>query len=135
MIRRPEATRRELAAAQEQIAEQERQIERLRAQLSARQPVVQPPDDLTEIHGIGPKIARVLNEMGITTFRQIAEFSDADIQRVATGLSAFPDRIARDHWIDEAKRRHAAKYGEGGYVSVSGRINDATESLFSGERD
>ena len=39
-------------------------------------------DKLTKIKGIGPVAERQLNEQGITTFKQIAELSDDDIQRV-----------------------------------------------------
>ena len=39
-------------------------------------------DKLTKIKGIGPVAEKQLNEQGITTFRQIAELSDDDIQRV-----------------------------------------------------
>ena len=124
------AANQELKAVRERITQQERQIEGLRAQPEASSPHPErpasdenpgglpntaplPPDDLTEIHGIGPKIARMLNGFGITTFRQIAEFSEADIERVAAALHGFPDRIARDHWIDDARHKYEAKYGRG----------------------
>lgn len=69
-------------------------------------------DDLEEIHGIGPKIAGMLREMGIATFRQVASFTDDDIAVVSAALSAFPDRILRDDWMSSARERHAAAYGE-----------------------
>ncbi|MEM9677334.1 MAG: 30S ribosomal protein S2 [Pseudomonadota bacterium] len=39
-------------------------------------------DDLTEINGIGPVAKQQLNEQGITTFKQIAELTAEDVQRV-----------------------------------------------------
>lgn len=60
------------------------------------------PDDLTRIHGIGKVLNRRLREQGITTFRQIAEFTPADIARVTKVLD-FPGRIEREKWVDQAK--------------------------------
>ena len=39
-------------------------------------------DDLTLIEGIGPKIAELLNEAGITTFAQLADAEDENVQQV-----------------------------------------------------
>ncbi|QJD78516.1 50S ribosomal protein L17 [Spirosoma rhododendri] len=41
-------------------------------------------DDLTIIEGIGPKIAEMLNNAGITTFAQLADADDATVQQVLT---------------------------------------------------
>ncbi len=41
-------------------------------------------DDLTIVEGIGPKIAELLNNAGITTFAQLAEADDATVQQVLT---------------------------------------------------
>ena len=41
-------------------------------------------DDLVIIEGIGPKIAELLNNAGITTFAQLAEADDATVQQVLT---------------------------------------------------
>lgn len=41
-------------------------------------------DDLVIIEGIGPKIAELLNNAGITTFAQLADADDATIQQVLT---------------------------------------------------
>ncbi len=69
-------------------------------------------DDLKQIHGIGPVMERVLNRMGMFTFRQIAEWKDQDIEHMASELNTFPDRIRHDNWIDGAKEQHFLKYGE-----------------------
>lgn len=69
-------------------------------------------DDLKKIHGIGPVMERVLNRMGMFTFRQIAEWDQHDIEHVASELNTFPDRIHRDKWVDGAKQQHFLKYGE-----------------------
>ncbi|MCS6297503.1 MAG: hypothetical protein H8K09_14815 [Nitrospira sp.] len=69
-------------------------------------------DDLKQIHGIGPVMERVLNRMGMFTFRQIAEWKDQDVEHMASELNTFPDRIRHDNWIDGAKEQHFLKYGE-----------------------
>lgn len=70
------------------------------------------PDDLEgEIDGIGPVIVRKLAEIGVTTFRQIAEWTPEDTARIGDQLD-FKGRIEREDWIAQAKRAHAAKYGE-----------------------
>jgi predicted flap endonuclease-1-like 5' DNA nuclease/chromosome segregation ATPase len=69
-------------------------------------------DDLKKIPGIGPAFERVLNKMGIFTFRKIATWDAADMKRIADKLETAPDRIKRDKWIAEAKKEHFRKYGE-----------------------
>ena len=59
-------------------------------------------DDLTKIKGIGHVLKGKLNGLGITTFRQIAEFTEADIARVDAELD-FPGRIERERWVDQAR--------------------------------
>jgi predicted flap endonuclease-1-like 5' DNA nuclease len=70
------------------------------------------PDDLEgEIEGIGPVIGRKLAEIGITTFRQIASWTETDVERIGDEL-AFHGRIEREDWIGQARVAHLAKYGE-----------------------
>ncbi len=60
-------------------------------------------DDLKVIKGIGPVIEKKLNEQGIYTFQQIAEFSAEEIEQVSEALEFFPGRIARDNWVGQAQ--------------------------------
>ncbi len=71
-----------------------------------------PRDDLKKIYGIGPVLERILNGLGYYRFRDIARWSDAEIEQVARVLNSFPDRIRRDKWISQAKSLHQNKYGE-----------------------
>lgn len=66
-------------------------------------PVDSASDDLKRIKGVGPKLVSMLNEQGITTFAQIAAWSDADVERVDASLGRFQGRIARDKWVEQAK--------------------------------
>lgn len=70
-----------------------------------------PHDDLVRIHGVGPKIARLLESMGITSFRQVARFSADDVATVNEALEVFPGRIERDDWLGSARELHREVYG------------------------
>ncbi len=60
------------------------------------------PDDLTQIKGIGPKLAGSLQDAGIHHFWQIAALSNKDVEKVDAQLK-LSGRIARDSWIKQAR--------------------------------
>lgn len=59
-------------------------------------------DDLTQIKGLGPKLAALLTDLGVTRFEQIAAWDDAEIDRVDALLGRFQGRIRRDGWVEQA---------------------------------
>ncbi len=65
-------------------------------------------DDISLIGGIGPKILKGLTDMGVTTFAQIASWTDADVERIETELKQ-KGRVAREEWIEQAKELMAGK--------------------------
>ena len=67
------------------------------------QPKVYQKDDLTKIEGIGPFIEKKLNEVGITSFHQLATMDQSEIDRVTAAIQFFPGRIERDNWVGQAK--------------------------------
>ena len=67
------------------------------------------PDDLTRISGIGPRLAELLNGIGIFHIRQIAGWSEDDIPQVDARLGAFKGRIVRDDWVAQAKSIEAER--------------------------
>ena len=76
------------------------------------------PDNLQLLKGVGPKLAVLLNGLDVTSFRQIADWTDADVARIDPQLGAFQGRIARDNIVDQAgylargdKAGFEAKYG------------------------
>jgi predicted flap endonuclease-1-like 5' DNA nuclease len=69
-------------------------------------------DDLKLIFGIGPVLEKTLNKMDIYHFKQIANWSAADIERIDAQLVNFRGRIERDNWIKGAKQEHYKKYNE-----------------------
>ncbi|MEZ0396629.1 MAG: helix-hairpin-helix domain-containing protein [Anaerolineales bacterium] len=58
-------------------------------------------DDLVSLEGIGPKVAQVLKEAGITTFAALAEADAAKVQEIlnAAGLQMMNP----EGWIEQAK--------------------------------
>lgn len=78
-------------------------------------------DDLTRIKGLGPKLAAMLDTLGVTSYAQIAEWDDAEIDRVDSKLGRFQGRIRRDDWVAQAKLLAAgdesgfsARFGQNG---------------------
>ncbi len=61
-------------------------------------------DDLKCIRGIGPYLEQRLNEIGITTYSQIAKFNEVEINFVSQNIGPFPTRIKRDNWMKSAKQ-------------------------------
>ncbi len=69
-----------------------------------------PPDadDLTKIKGIATVLDKRLHELGIHTYRQIASWDDSHIREFSSRL-AFKDRIAREHWVEQARSLNEAR--------------------------
>jgi len=61
-------------------------------------------DDLTAIAGIGPGLARKLDDAGIKSYADIAAWSAADIDDIEKNVlgGRFVGRIQRDDWIGQA---------------------------------
>lgn len=76
-------------------------------------------DDLKRIKGLGPKLVTILAEQGITSFAQIAAWTDADVERVDAGLGRFQGRIVRDQWVEQAKLLAAGD--EAGFANKFGQ--------------
>lgn len=62
------------------------------------------PDDLELIYGVGPKLAKMLNEMGVWHYDQIAAWTPAELAWVDARLTGFKGRAVRDDWILQAKK-------------------------------
>jgi len=60
-------------------------------------------DDLKALSGVGPALEKKLHEAGVTTFAQIAGWSDADIAEMDEKLS-FKGRIEREGWVEQARK-------------------------------
>ncbi|MEJ8560655.1 50S ribosomal protein L21 [Yoonia sp. GPGPB17] len=58
-------------------------------------------DDLKKLSGVGPALEKKLLEAGVTTFAQIAAWTEADVAAMDEKLS-FKGRIEREGWIAQA---------------------------------
>jgi len=62
-------------------------------------------DDLQQIIGIGPLTEKALNDLGITSYPQLAELRRFEIERIADALQIVPETIERDDWVGNARRQ------------------------------
>ena len=60
-------------------------------------------DDLKEIKGVGPQLEKLLHDNGVTSFAQIAVWSDGDIDHFAEVIGRMGGRIRSDDWVGQAK--------------------------------
>lgn len=67
------------------------------------------PDDLKLIKGVAGVLEARLHDMGITTFKEITTWDEADMDRIDDHLG-FEGRIQRDDWQGQARRFHNEKY-------------------------
>jgi len=61
-------------------------------------------DDLELIWGVGPKLAKMLNAMGVWHFDQVASWTAEELAWVDARLTGFKGRATRDDWISQAKK-------------------------------
>jgi predicted flap endonuclease-1-like 5' DNA nuclease len=79
-----------------------------------------PPDDLLRLKGVGPKLAAMLNERGITRFDQITKLSPGQVETIDASLGAFRGRFERDRIQEQAD--YLARGDIGGYESKFGKL-------------
>ena len=65
-------------------------------------------DDLKVLSGVGPALEKKLHAAGVTSFAQIAAWTEADIAEFDEKLS-FKGRIEREGWVEQAKQLAAEK--------------------------
>lgn len=80
------------------------------------------PADLpvTQLKGLGPKVAARLAELGITHVGQLAAMSDDQAEALDAELGTFRGRMARDRWIEQA--RLLASGDVKGFEAAFGRL-------------
>ena len=61
-----------------------------------------PPDDLQRLKGLGPRLAAMLNQRGITRYEQLAGLTDTELDRLDAGLGSFAGRLRRDRVREQA---------------------------------
>ena len=108
-LNKEQVSKHELEVNLEEVRHQSERKEHIQSDfiseriLAATQIEKQDIDDLKEIKGIGPVIEKKLNMLGIVSFKQVSTFTDEAIHQIARAVKFFPDRIKRDHWVQQAK--------------------------------
>ncbi|MBW4330965.1 hypothetical protein KY084_08775 [Stakelama sp. CBK3Z-3] len=76
-------------------------------------------DTLTTLKGVGPKVAAKLNELGITSFAELAALSPEQAAAIDAEMGNFKGRMARDRWQEQAallaagdRAGYEAKFGK-----------------------
>jgi large subunit ribosomal protein L21 len=69
---------------------------------AAAAPAAAGADDLKALSGVGPALEKKLHAAGVTSFAQIAAWTEADIAEFDEKLS-FKGRIEREGWVEQAK--------------------------------
>lgn len=86
------------------------------------QAAVGPADGpVTQLKGLGPKVAARLAELGITTVGQIAALSDDEASALDARLGTFSGRMTRDRWLEQA--RFLAAGDRAGFEAVFGKLS------------
>jgi predicted flap endonuclease-1-like 5' DNA nuclease/predicted nucleic acid-binding Zn-ribbon protein len=70
------------------------------------------PDNIKHIFGVGPALESTLNNLGIYHFKQVALWTEADIDYFDKQLHEFHGRIRRENWVRSAVEEHYKKYAE-----------------------
>ena len=97
-------------------------------------PIAGEPDNLQMISGVGPKLEKLLHDLGIYYFAQIARWTKKDIAEIDDKLK-FKGRIERDEWVRQAKllaegkmEQFEREYGTGGLKDASGKTRSGTRT-------
>ncbi|WP_425229332.1 hypothetical protein [Sphingomonas sp.] len=75
---------------------------------------------VTQLKGLGPRVAERLAAEGITTVGQIAALTDDDANALDARLGPFTGRMGRDRWLEQA--RFLAAGDVKGFEAVFGRL-------------
>jgi predicted flap endonuclease-1-like 5' DNA nuclease len=61
-----------------------------------------PADDLSRLKGVGPKFVARLNELGITSYDQLAGLNANEAAHLDERMGPFQGRLARDRVVEQA---------------------------------
>lgn len=77
----------------------------------AEEAEVEVEDELTRLKGVGMVLAKRLNEAGVTSFRQIAEWTEGEAREISKKLS-LRKRVEQGDWRGQARALHKEVHGE-----------------------
>ncbi|WP_343344225.1 hypothetical protein WJT74_09750 [Sphingomicrobium sp. XHP0239] len=79
------------------------------------------PDNLKRLKGVGPKLASMLNGMGIVRYDQIAALTPGQLAAIDDKLGGFKGRLQRDKVIEQAG--YLARGDTDGYEAKFGKLS------------
>ncbi len=88
----------------EKVKEDKKGVSGLLESIGVFDPTKDTADDLKKVKGIGPKMEKTLNEIGIFTFAQLSRMTEKEYDLLDSITEAFPGRAQRDDWAGQAKR-------------------------------
>ena len=77
-------------------------------------------DDLQRLKGVGPKLAARLNELGITSYAQLAGLNETEVALLDDRLGPFKGRVARDRLVEQA--HYLARGDKDGFEARFGKL-------------
>jgi predicted flap endonuclease-1-like 5' DNA nuclease len=77
-------------------------------------------DELTRLKGVGPKLAAMLNDQGITRYEQLASMDEAQLAALDDRLGTFKGRLGRDRVVEQA--RYLASGDTAGFEAIFGKL-------------
>ncbi|SEK36255.1 NADH dehydrogenase subunit E [Roseovarius azorensis] len=80
-------------------------------------------DDLKMIKGIGPKLEKLLHDMGVFHFDQIAKWTEQEVSWADQNLEGFKGRVSRDNWVEQAQLLAEGKETEFSARARKGEVN------------
>ena len=85
-------------------------------------PTAGPADggELTQLKGLGPKVAAAMADAGITSLAQLAALSPDAEAALDARLGTFRGRLARDRWVEQA--RLLTSGDRAGYEAAFGKL-------------
>lgn len=75
---------------------------------------------VTQLKGLGPKVAAQLGALGVATVGQMAALSETEAQNIDAQLGNFTGRMGRDRWIEQAWLLAAGD--KAGFEAVFGKL-------------
>lgn len=75
---------------------------------------------LVQLKGLGPKVAAMMADAGVTSLAQLAALSPGEQAALDARLGSFQGRMARDRWVEQA--RLLASGDRAGYETAFGKL-------------
>ena len=90
-------------AVEKTVEDENKDVSNLLDSIGTFDPNTDTADDLKKVKGIGPKMEKTLNQIGIFTFAQVGRMTEKEYNLLDSITKSFPGRAQRDDWAGQAK--------------------------------